>query len=274
VLRTSTVRGFVDLHCHWVAAVDDGARTVDESLAMLRGLHQAGFDAVVATPHMRPGMFDNDRASIERAFAAMKPVLSAAGALPSVHLGSEHFFDDIVYGRILRGEAVPYPRLAGETVNGAGDAVAAGAGGAGGTGERDRSASRRPVLIEFGPAAFPVRLQHRLFDLRRAGLVPVLAHPERYEPVWKDDACLDPLLDAGAHLLLDVCALVGKYGRAPQRAAEKLLEEDAYEAACSDAHRPSDVEIVVQSIERLEALVGAVEARRLLADGPRAILGG
>jgi protein-tyrosine phosphatase len=249
------VRGFVDLHCHWVSDIDDGARTTDESLAMLRGLHQAGFDAVVATPHMRPGMFDNDRARIESAFAAMQPVLSAAGKLPSVHLASEHFFDDVVYGRLLAGESVPYPRLSGPLEGGAMDV-------------------RRPVLIEFGPTSFPLRVQHRLFDLRRAGLVTVLAHPERYEPVWRDDACLDPLLDAGAHLLLDVCALVGKYGRAPQRAAEKLLEEDAYEAACSDAHKPRDVDIVVAAIERLEAIVGAPEARRLLADGPRAILQG
>jgi protein-tyrosine phosphatase len=250
------------LHCHWVAAIDDGARTTDESLAMLRGLHQAGFDAVVATPHMRPGMFDNDRSSIERAFTAMQPVLSAAGNLPSVHLASEHFFDDVVYDRLVRGEAVPYPRLPPVA-----DASA----------PRHATATevalRRPVLIEFGPAAFPARLQHRLFDLRRANLVPVIAHPERYEPVWRDDKCLDPLLDAGAHLLLDLCSLVGKYGRAPQRAAEKLLEEEAYEAACSDAHKPRDVETVVQAIERLEALVGAAETRRLLSDGPRAILG-
>ena len=103
----------------------------------------------------------------------------------------------------------------------------------------------------------------------------MLAHPERYEPVWRDDACLDPLLDAGAHLLLDVCALVGKYGRAPQRAAEKLLEEDAYEAACSDAHKPQRRRASsCSAIERLEALVGAAEAKRLLADGPRGILGG
>lgn len=246
------MRGFVDLHCHWVAAIDDGARTTDESLEMLRGLHQAGFDAVMATPHMRPGMFDNDRAALERAFAAMTPVLTDAGGLPTVHLASEHFFDDVVFGRLVRGEAVPYPRLDGAATGGA----------------------RRPVLIEFGPTAFPLRVQHRLFDLRRAGLAVVLAHPERYEPVWRDDACLDPILDAGANLLLDVCSLVGKYGKAPQRAAEKLLEEDAYEAACSDAHKPRDVDAVVRAIERLEALVGVPEARRLLADGPRAILEG
>jgi protein-tyrosine phosphatase len=237
------VRGFVDLHCHWVAAVDDGARTPDEGLAMLRALHEAGFDVVVATPHMRPGMFDNDRPALERAFAAMQPTLaSAVFGLPSVHLASEHFFDDVVFGRLTGGGALPYP------------------GG-------------RSVLVEFGQGAFPARAQHRFFDVRRAGLAPILAHPERYEPVWKDDACLDALLDAGAHLLLDVCALVGKYGRAPQRAAEQLLEDDAYEAACSDAHKPRDVDDVVRAIARLEALVGGQEARRLLADGPRGILG-
>jgi protein-tyrosine phosphatase len=121
---------------------------------------------------------------------------------------------------------------------------------------------------------FPVRIASRFFDLRARGLVPVLAHPERYEPVWRDDSCLDPLLDAGAHLLLDVCALVGKYGRAPERAACKLLEEDSYEAACSDAHKPADVDITARAIDRLEELVGSEEATRLLGDGPRAILTG
>jgi protein-tyrosine phosphatase len=248
------VRGFVDLHCHWVAAIDDGARTPDEGLEMLRQLRQVGFDAVVATPHMRPGMFDNDRHRIERAFAAMQPILSAHPAMPTVHLASEHFFDDVVFGRLVRGEALPYR--------------------AWGDGATSSPVALASVLVEFGPGAFPVRAQNRFFDLRRAGLQPVLAHPERYDPVWKDDSCLDPLLDAGAHLLLDVCALVGKYGRAPQRAAEKLLEEDAYEAACSDAHKPRDVEMVAQAIERLEALVGSDEARRLLAEAPRRILHG
>jgi protein-tyrosine phosphatase len=236
------MRGFVDLHSHWIAAIDDGCRTPADGLELLRGLHQAGFSVVVATPHMRPGMFDNDRAALKDAFAAMAPHLANGGALPEVHLSSEHFLDDIVFQRITTGEALPYP------------------GG-------------RAALVEFPPHAFPMRVQHRFFDMKRAGITPVLAHPERYQPVWKDDACLDPLFDAGAHLLLDVCSLVGRYGRAAQRAAEKLLEDDAYEAACSDAHKPRDVDDVVRAIERLESMVGKDEARRLLADGPRAILG-
>ncbi len=239
------MRGFVDLHSHWIAAIDDGCRTPADGLELLRGLHQAGFSVVVATPHMRPGMFDNDRDALRGAFARMAPHLAegaASGRLPEVHLASEHFFDDVVFQRLTSGEGLPYP-----------------GGGA--------------ALVELPVDAFPARLQHRFFDMKKSGLTPILAHPERYQPVWKDDSCLDPLFDAGAHLLLDVCSLVGKYGKAAQRAAEKLLEEDAYEAACSDAHKPRDVDDVVKAIARLEAMVGNEEAHRLLAEGPRAILG-
>jgi protein-tyrosine phosphatase len=244
------VKGWVDLHCHWIAGIDDGARTPDAGVEMLRGLRRAGFDRVIATPHMRPGMFDNDRAALTAAFEAMAPHLAAAapGELPEVHLSSEHFLDDVVLGRLLGGEALPYPRL-----------------GAG--------ARRQGVLVELHPQVFPPRLPQRMFDLSRAGLRPVLAHPERYQPVWKDDACLDPLLEAGVALLLDVCALVGKYGRASQTAAEKLLDDEAYEAACSDAHRPEDADVTAGAIELLARAVGEEEADRLLGAGPRAILG-
>ena len=244
------VRGFVDLHCHWIAGIDDGAKTVDASLAMLRGLKRAGFDTVMATPHMRPGMFDNDRAALQAAFEKMGPHLHGDAELPAVHLASEHFFDEIVFQRLVQGEGLPYPDVG-----------------------PIRTAKRRGVLVELPTQTFPARLDRRFFDLAKAGLRPVLAHPERYQPVWKDDRCLDPLLDAGACLLLDVCALVGKYGRASQKAAEKLLEDEAYEAACSDAHRPEDADVVMEAIAALTKRVGAAEAERLLGAGPRGILG-
>jgi protein-tyrosine phosphatase len=237
------MQGFTDLHSHWIANIDDGVKSVASGIALLRGLYDAGFSTVVATPHMRPGMFDNDKAALKAAFGRMQSELSTAapGPLPVLHLASEHFFDDIVFRRIIAGDGLPYP-----------------GGGA--------------ILVELSPEAFPTFLQHRFFDVRRAKLTPILAHPERYQPVWKDDACLDPLLDAGAHLLLDVCSLVGKYGKASQKAAEKLLADDAYEAACSDAHKVEDVESVVRAIRRLEVLVGSEEKNRLLREGPRGIL--
>lgn len=247
------MHGYIDLHSHWVVGIDDGARSPEESAAILRGLKQVGFSTVYATPHTRPGMFENDADGLRAAYAyTLDGLASGAGAdLPDVHLASEHFFDALVFERMREGRALPYPPLP------------------------DQPAMRvRPILIEFPPAAFPAQVQARFFDLRRANLTAVLAHPERYQPVWADDACLDPLIDAGAALLLDLCSLVGKYGRASQRAAEKLVDEGAYEAACSDAHRPEDAEVTGRAIERLRELAGAEEVQRLLVEGPRKVLRG
>ena len=237
------MRGFVDLHCHWVAGVDDGARTFADSLALLSALRAAGFDKVVATPHMRPGMFDNTQSTLRAAYEATRAALAGAPDLPALDLSSEHFFDDIVYQRLIEGSALPYP------------------GG-------------HAALVEFPNRAFPAMVAHRFFDLRRRKLRPVIAHPERYEPVFKDIGVLDPLLDGGAVLLLDVAALAGKYGRAPRKAAEELLEEGYYYAACSDAHGARDVAEVKKGIDLLFDRLGKEEATFLLVDGPRSILEG
>lgn len=237
------MRGFIDLHCHWVAGIDDGARSIDDSLAMLRGLREAGFDRVCATPHMRPGMFDNTAADLRAAYDATCRALQGADGLPEVMLSSEHWFDDVVFQRLVEGRALPYP------------------GG-------------HSVLVEITPRSFPVRLSARFFDLRRRRLRPVLAHPERYEPVWRDAAVLDPLVDGGTVLLLDVASLAGKYGRAPRKAAEALVEDGYYYAACSDAHKPSDVDDVKRGIAALVDMVGQEEAMFLLSEGPLHILEG
>jgi protein-tyrosine phosphatase len=210
---------------------------------MLRGLREVGFDSVVATPHMRPGMFDNTAEGLRQAYDRTCAALATASGLPERHLASEHFFDDIVFQRFLEGAVLPYP------------------GG-------------HAALVEFPPHAFPTRVAHRFFDLMRRGVRPVIAHPERYDPVWRDPSVLDPLIDGGAVLLLDVAALAGKYGRAPRLAAEQLVEAGYYQAACSDAHGVKDVKDVAEGIKRLFDQAGDEEASFLLAEGPREILEG
>jgi protein-tyrosine phosphatase len=68
--------GYIDLHSHWIAGIDDGCQTVAEGIALLEGLKQLGFAQVFATPHMRPNMFDNEKPQLEAAYAAMLPHLT------------------------------------------------------------------------------------------------------------------------------------------------------------------------------------------------------
>lgn len=235
--------GFIDLHCHWVAGIDDGARTVSDSVAMLRALFEVGFGRVVATPHMRTGMFDNDRQGLEEAYRRTVEEIDKHDAMPELGLSSEHHLDDLVFEQLIAGNGLPYP-------------------------------PGHAALVEFPNERFPLKCEQRLFELRCKNIRPVLAHPERYRPVWKDIAALDPILDGGTVLLLDVAALVGKYGQKPQKTAEKLLSEGYYYAACSDAHRVEDAEAVADGIERLYELYGREEAEFLLIEGPQRILDG
>lgn len=245
----AAMRGYIDLHSHWVAAIDDGAKTTEDSVALLRGLFEAGFSTVVATPHMRPGMFNNTKEALRAAFDRTSAMLPTGGGLPEVHLASEHFFDDIVFDRLVGDAALPYPSLGSST-------------------------AKRCALIELPTSRFPARLTHRIFDMMRKKLRPVIAHPERYEPVWDDPSSLEPLLDAGAVLQLDVAALAGRYGRTARRTAEKLLAEGYYHAASSDAHSVKDIAAVKEGIALLFSLAGREEAEFLLIEGPRRILEG
>jgi len=234
--------GLCDLHCHYLPAVDDGVRTLDEGRALCRGLAQLGYTTVVATPHMRPGMFDNERQPLTAAYEAFTAGMPDAG-MPATGLAAENFCDDVFFERFARGEALLYP------------------GG-------------HAALIEFPTERLPLRVAERFFRMQVRGVRPVLAHPERYSPLWKDDEPLRVLIERGTLALLDVMALVGKYGKRPQRTAEAWLDEGLYYAACTDSHRPDDVELVDEAIARLRALRGAGEAARLLAEHPRRILAG
>jgi len=235
--------GYVDLHCHWVPWVDDGAANVADSLALLRVLRDAGFRKVIGTPHMRTGMFDTDRRAIVAAYDSMKPHLVTAELDIEVGLSCEHFLDDVVYQRIMAGEGVPYP------------------GG-------------HAVLVEFGKEFLPAMLADRLFDIRRKGLRPVIAHPERCHAFWDGLDVVEGLVDRGVVLLMDAAAVVGRYGRSTQKAAVQMLEAGLYYAVCSDAHRVSDVAGVAAGVDRIRKLVGDQEAEFLLREGPERVLHG
>lgn len=235
-------RALIDLHCHFLSGIDDGAPTVADGVAMLEGLRGLGFTRVMATPHMRPGMFDNEKQGLTDAFEAFLPHL-VGRQVPELSLSSEHYFDERVYARLLNGEALPYP------------------GG-------------RAVLLEFYEIDFPPVIEQRLFDLRRRRILPVIAHPERYRKFWDHPEALERLVDQGVATLLDCMALTGKYGRRPQQAAEELLEREVYQAACTDLHRPSDLVTVEKSFKLIEKRYGKDEMRFLFEDGPAALLDG
>lgn len=230
---------FVDLHCHWLCGLDDGAPTIAEGRRMLEGLGRLGFGRVLATPHMRPSMYDTSREQILTAFEQQKP----EGLDVDVGVSAEHYFDDVVFERIRTGKGLPYP-------------------------------GHKAALLEFYAMDLPPQVDRLLSQLKREGITPVIAHPERYQTIWKDPGRLEKMVDAGALTLLDAGALVGKYGKVPQRVARALLDEGLYHAACSDAHRVEDLDCLEQAMTWVTRQYGASELEALFVTGPARILEG
>jgi protein-tyrosine phosphatase len=235
--------GYIDLHCHYLPGIDDGVRSTEEGVALCRALAQLGFGRVVATPHMRTAMFENTEAHIREMFARFQDDTGETEGLPELDVASEHYLDDVFWRRFEEGTIVPYP------------------GG-------------HAALVELPPESFPFGLERRFFEMNVRGIRPVLAHPERYAPLFRGSSAIEPLLALGVLPLLDLMSLVGHYGRAPKRAAERMLDEGVYFAACSDAHKPADVARVGEGIRRLRARIGDDEADTLLGKNPQRILSG
>jgi len=237
------MKGYVDLHSHYLPGIDDGVRSFEEGVRLCTRLAAIGYDHVVATPHMRTAMFPNQRPELESLFNRFQQLTADVPGMPRTGLGAEHFFDDVFWERFMNDEIIPYP------------------GG-------------HAALVEFANERLPMRIDDFFFEMHLKGVRPVIAHPERYRPLFKTTTPIEGLIRGGALPLLDLMSLVGKYGRRPQRAAERMLSEGVYYAACSDAHRPDDVDTVDKAIERLHRLVGAEHSLMLLSENPGRILSG
>jgi protein-tyrosine phosphatase len=229
--------GFVDLHSHVLFGLDDGSRDLATSRAMVGALAALGFTEIYATPHQKAGQFMPSREAIDAAFVDVKAVCA-----PGIRLGlaAENMWDDVFYGRLQDGTIPSYD---------GGDAF----------------------LLELRPPEMPVGIVDHLFKLRMSGKAPVLAHPERYEPLWNDESLVDRLR-AQCAFVCDLGAIAGYHGKQQQKMARRFVEEGIAAAVASDAHTVEDVRTAAEGIAWIEKRLGQAAVTRLLDDGPRAAL--
>jgi protein-tyrosine phosphatase len=199
----------LDLHCHILPAIDDGAASLDEALAMARFCIRDGITHVVATPHCHRHC-RLLRADILPHVTRLNEELARAGIPLAVLPGSEvQITDSAAYRREF--EAGLYCHL--------GDVLAF-------------------TLLEFNwkPEQYPPDAAELVGWLRERGTTPIIGHPERYGFFTDDPGRLRALVEAGAWLQVTVDSLLGNHGPAPQASGEALLR--AYPAAvlATDAH--------------------------------------
>jgi protein-tyrosine phosphatase len=232
--------GFVDLHSHVLYGVDDGATDEPTAIAMLDGLAALGITEQCVTPHQKSSQYLPSWERIAAALAAVERARKPEH--PTLRLGAESMWDDVFIRRVAEDQ-IPYYR----------DTVA--------------------FLVEVPPPLFPPGMVDVMFKLRLRRKVPVLAHPERYQPLWDNDELARSLRRVCA-FVVDLGAVAGFHGKRETRAARHLLETGIACAVASDAHQIGDLQHAAAGLAWIEKKLGHAAVVRLFDQAPRTILGG
>ena len=232
----------IDLHCHILPGIDDGAPTLEVSLAMARCAVADGIRTTACTPHIYPGLYENDRAGIEAARDRLQARLDAEGIELTLATGADtHLAPDLVEG--IRGGRIP-------TLGGS-----------------------RYLLFEPPHHVAPPRLEDNVFALLAAGIVPVVTHPERLSWIEDHYEVFARLAHAGAWMQVTAGSLTGRFGRRPKYWAERLVDERLVHILATDSHhidrRPL---LLAEARDAVARRIGDEEAIHQVRTRPAGIL--
>ena len=233
-----------DIHAHILPGLDDGPRNLGESLATLRALAHEGVTHIVATPHFNSHYPRIPATEVQARVDELQQTAYAYGLPVALFAGHEIHLDADVEPALMQRRASmihngPY------------------------------------FLLELPSQSFPVFLPSLIGQFRLAGLIPVLAHVERYRPTHENVDVLLPLLEAGALLQVTASSLVGQFGPAVRQTAETLLRRDLVHVLASDVHAITDRPArFAEGARAAESLVGTERVLELTDDVPQAIVRG
>lgn len=208
-----------DMHSHILPGVDDGARDLEMSLAMIDAARRAGVTSVVCTPHARDPYFD-----YESMWSAYHELCRHTN-MP-LSMGFE-----VAHQKLMELGAEEWAeRLA---IQGTGEFL---------------------LELDFGCSEADFRVYERtIFELQGRGLAVVIAHPERYRAIQKKPELAGRLVDLGCQLQASAGFVAGGLLDPASRCARKLLKRGLYSCVASDAHRPAHYDHLVQALREFPA---------------------
>ncbi|MEK0315265.1 tyrosine-protein phosphatase [Cohnella sp. 56] len=223
----------IDTHSHILPYCDDGAGNWRQAEQMARQAAAQGVKIIVATPHHRKGIFLNRPSHIQSLVTRLNKQLSDAKIPIHICTGQEYHMTSMIMADLASGEIQSVERT-------------------------------KYILVELSSRNLPKLVLPYLRVLKSRGLIPIIVHPERYEPVIENLSLLSGWLREGAFFQLTAGSLTGQFGPAVQRTAYTIAEYNLAHLLASDAHDTSQrSNRLGQAYEMLEKEFGRELSDRL-----------
>jgi protein-tyrosine phosphatase len=232
----------IDLHSHIIYSVDDGSRSLEESIAILKEAYEKGITDMVATPHYMKGAMTSTPEMVDQKLKVIKERLIEENIDINLYSGHEVYVDASIFEDLENKEI--------NTIE-----------------DTDYLLIELPLSQELN------NLEDLIFELQIKGYNVILAHPERYHFVQQEIHVLDDLVNGGVLLQLNISSLTGRYGEAAQKTAKELLRASMIHILGTDVHHQESYNLAIEeSKEVLQKLVTKKMYDDLLVNNGRKVL--
>ena len=198
----------VDIHSHLLPGIDDGVKTLDEAVAIIKKFKLLGYSKLITTPHVISDCYPNTQEIIAKKLKTVREALEKENIAISIEASAEYYIDMEFLQLIEDDKLIPF--------------------------------MGNYILFETSYTSKPMIFEQAIFEMINKGYIPVLAHPERYRYLHHDMELYKSLKDQGALFQVNIKSLQDK-SKANYKVALKLIEMGIVDFVGSDVHRMRDV---------------------------------
>lgn len=232
----------IDIHSHILPCVDDGPKSLADSVAVVRKLVNQGVTDIIATPHyVADTNYVSPRAQNQRVLTVVKKALEKEGIKVNIYLGNEIYIDNNIL-ELLKSKRI------------------------------STLADSEYILVELPLDEEYPNYRDILRDLMDAGYKVILAHPERYTVIQKDFEIAKELYEMGVLLQSNIASIIGKYGKGAKKTVKKLIKKRLVFTFGSDIHHAGKTDYIVLSQKKLRKYYSNRELKHLLVTRPKRII--
>lgn len=234
----------IETHCHLLPGIDDGCKTIEESIITIKKMYELGYTDIVLTPHYISGTsYNKNNIDKYKLFLELQNSIKENNINMNLYLGNEIFIDNDILA-LLKSQEVC-------TIN-----------------------SSKYLFIELPRNDWINNIDDIIFRLRSKGIYPIICHPERYMAIKKDYTILDNLIDRGALFQINYESINGKYGNDAKKLAKYILKNDKAIIIGGDIHNPDSIffEDFYKIKKKIIKIIGEDKLNELMIDNPRKII--
>jgi protein-tyrosine phosphatase len=220
-----------DMHSHLIPGIDDGAKTIDDSIALARRMHELGYKKLITTPHIQHDFFRNTPEIILNGLEKVRKALKSENIPLQIEAAAEYLLDDGFEEKATNGDLLSF--------------------------------SDRYILVELSYFNPNPNLKSFVFNLQVDGYKVILAHPERYTYWFSDFSKYEDLKDRGVFFQVNLVSLVGFYPDPVKKMAEKLMEKGMIDFVGTDMHNMNYMQALEKCLKE-KSLVKLIESGKLL----------